>query len=114
MTDQPSTAYPNDHQEMHYDVLGLCGCGSPEDAYNFCRDVLVAFDRRGKWDDAEGLVKTLILARPDQAAHVIAHMMTHLGVLEHGGSVGGSWLTNDGERIVDLGPMTEELMYAND
>jgi hypothetical protein len=109
--------YSNDHQAAHSGLLHLCGCGSPEDAYNFCRDVLVAFDRRENrkdgtkpWVDAERVVAGIIRERPDEAAHVIAHLLTHLNLLEHGGSVGGSWLTPDGERIVDLGPTTEELM----
>lgn len=110
--------YENEHQAVHYGLLKLCGCGSPEDAYNFCRDVLACFDRRGchdtpptkEWIMAEDAVAAIIKARPDQAAHVIAHLLTHLDLIEHGGSVGGSWLKNDGERIIDLGPMTEELL----
>lgn len=104
--------YDNEHQAAHYGLLHLCGCGCPEDAYNFCRDVLSAFDRRGDrpWINAEDVVKAIILQRPDEAAHVIAHLLSHLNLLEHGGSVGGSWLTDDGARIVDMGPMTEDLM----
>jgi len=110
--------YDNEHQAAHFGVLHLCGCGCPEDAYNFCRDALMAFDRRGchdtpptrQWIDAEGAVEKLVRERPDHAAHVISHFLSHLKLLEHGSSVGGSWLTDDGERIVDMGPMTEEKM----
>jgi len=108
--------YENEHQAAHYDLLMLCGCGSPEDAYNFCRDALACFDRRGcahDWIDAEDALKDLIQKRPDDAAHVFAHMLTHLSLLEHGSSVGGSWPTNNGERIIDMGPMTRELMDDN-
>jgi hypothetical protein len=111
-------SYPNEHQAAHFGLLQLCGCGSPEDAYNFCRDVLMHFDRRGchdrppikEWIDAEEAVKQLIVERPDQAAHVLSHLLTHLKLLEHGSSVGGSWLTKDGERIIDMGPATREKM----
>lgn len=110
--------YENEHQAAHFGLLGLCGCGSPEDAYNFCRDALDCFDRRGcrevppsrDWINAEDALKSLIQARPNEAAHVLAHLLTHLNLLEHGGSVGGSWLTDNGARIIDMGPMTEELM----
>lgn len=110
--------YSNEHQACHYGLLHLCGCGSPEDAYNFCRDALACFDRRGchdepptrEWIYAEDALTELINKSPKQAAHVIAHLLTHLGLIEHGGSVGGSWLTDDGERIVDLGPVSEEIM----
>ena len=93
-------------------------CRAPEDAFNFCRDALACFDRRGcsddppkrEWINAEKAVEELIKARPDDAAHVFAHLLYHLGLLEHGVSVGGSWLTDDGTRIVDMEPATQELM----
>lgn len=112
--------YKNEHQAAHYSLLKLCGCGCPEDAYNFCREVLIAFDRRPfddrekPWVDAEDSVKALIIKSPDVAAHVISHLLTNLKLLEHGGSVGGSWLTKDGERIVDLGPNSAALMDAGE
>ena len=87
--------------------------GCAEDAYNFCRDILKCFDRRDKdkaWINAEDAVKVLILQKPDEAAHVISHLFSHLKLLEHGGSVGGSWLTELGEVIVDHSEMTETLM----
>jgi hypothetical protein len=110
--------YDNEHQAAHFGLLRLCGCGSPEDAYNFCREALACFDRRGchdkppkrDWINAEDALKKLIQDRPDDAAHVLAHLLTHLGLLEHGSSVGGSWLTDNGARIVDMGPATRDLM----
>jgi len=102
--------YENEHQVHHYAELHLCGCGLPEEAYNFCRDMLAVFDRRDKSKglvDAEKGLETLICARPDLAAHAFAHMLSHLKLLEHGGSVGGSWLTDLGAAIVDLRPAVE-------
>lgn len=112
--------YVNEHQAIHYGLLKLCGCGCPEDAYNFCRDTLACFDRRGchdepptrDWINAEDSLKELVLKRPDDAAHVLAHLLTHLDLLEHGGTVGGSWLTDNGARIVDMGAVTEDMMDA--
>jgi hypothetical protein len=108
--------YANEHQAAHHALLHLCGCGLPEKAFNLCRDVLCAFDRRGchDWIDAEAAVEALIKERADETAHVLAHLLNHLGLIEHGGTVGGSWLTDDGKRIVDLGPATEELMDEGD
>lgn len=107
--------YGTEKQAFHYAFLKMCGCGCPEDAFNFCRDVLGKFDRRANrsddtapWINAEDAVKALILERPDDAAHVISHLLTHLRLLEHGGSVGGSWLTAWGEQVVDGGPMAED------
>lgn len=106
--DTPKKAY-------HYAFLGLCGCGCPEEAYNFCRDVLLCFDRRGchdnpptkEWIWAEEAITAIIKERPDQAANVLAHLLTRRDLLEHDGSVGGSWLTKWGEQLVDAGPMAE-------
>lgn len=110
--------YDNELQAAHFGLLHLCGCGCPEDAYNFCRDILACFDRRGvhenpptkEWIDAQDAAAKIIKERPDDAAHVLAHLLTHLNLMEHGGNVGGSWLTDDGNRIIDLGPMTDEKM----
>lgn len=109
----------NEHQAAHYGLLHLCGCGDPAAAYNFCRNTLACFDRRGTgrdspWLNAETLLEKLILSRPGEAAHVLAHLLTHLDLLEHGGNVGGSWPTKDGERIIDMSPMTEALICADD
>ncbi len=108
--------YENEHHVLHYAVLHLCGCGQPEEAFNLCRDVLDCFDRRearkggDEWIDAEAAVTEIIKTRPEITAHVISHLLTHFDLLEHGSSVGGSWLTTRGERVVDHGPMTEALI----
>lgn len=99
--------YQSIHAVHHFARLGLCGCGSPEGAFNFCREALTIFDRRGdkggdKWINAEDALSKLIASKSDDAAHVFAHLLTHLDLLEHGGSVGGSWLTDKGNDIVDL------------
>jgi hypothetical protein len=103
--------YESERECYHYGVLKLCGCGSPEEAYNFLRDVLQTCDRRDEsaWKDAEGATKALILQSPEIAAHALLHLLTNLDVIEHGGSVGGSWLTDTGTAIVDLPPFTEDM-----
>ena len=95
-----------DHEtewEAYYEgVLAQCGCGEPEESFNFLRELVTIFDRRNKefvseWETAVELVKT----KPAMALYAILNMLTNLGVLEHGGSVGGSWPTPVGEAIVD-------------
>lgn len=108
--------YETAHKVYHFGVLGMCGCGNPEEAYNLVRDVLAACDRRGchdnpptrAWVNIESEIEKLILTKPELTAHVLLHFLTKCDVIEHGGSVGGSWLTAMGERIVDAGPQPEE------
>lgn len=111
--------YENEHQAMHFAVLGLCGCGDTTGAYNFCRSVVACFDRRGvhddpptrPWIDAEKAVAEIIKADPEMAAHVIAHLLdARRSLLEHGSMVGSSWLDENGVRLVDMPPATDEIM----
>jgi hypothetical protein len=91
--------YPNEIQLIHYALLRLCGCGDPAEAHNVCRDVLECFDRRDplgvKWINAPEAAERIVRERPGAAVEVLAHLFTHLGLLEHGGAVGGSWLTDN-------------------
>lgn len=101
--------YTTEREAYHFAVLKLCGCGNPEGAYNFCREVLTAFDRREKpWINAQEVITKIVAADPELAGHVIAHLFDHLGLLEHGTNIGGSWLTELGATIVDAGAITEE------
>lgn len=101
--------YENEHQAFHFAVLGMCGCGLPTESFNFLKGVAACFDRRtkGEWIDAEQAVSLLVKKDPDIAAHVLAHVLSHLDVLEHGGSVCGSWLTDKGAALVDLPDATD-------
>jgi hypothetical protein len=110
--------HENEKQVFHYDVLGMCGCGEPEEAYNFLLGILKLADRRAyyaaagrsaKWVALETETAAAIRANADMAAHVLLHLLTERGVIEHGGNVGGSWLTDLGAQIVDAGHVTTEL-----
>ena len=109
------------YDECHYDTeweaysigtLGMCGCGTPEEAYNFLHAVLMICDRRGchdnpptrDWIAIESEIAKLVAAQPELVAHVLMHLLTAKDVITHGGSVGGSWLTELGEELVDAGP----------
>lgn len=109
--------YENEKQVFHYAVLGMCGCGDPEGAYNFLLNILKLADRRAyyasrcskEWVALERETTAAIACDPEMAAHVLLHFLTDRNVLEHGGSVGGSWLTDLGAQIVDAGPVATEL-----
>ena len=108
--------YDTEQDVYHFAVLGLCGCGNPADAYNLARAILRICDRRkyhetrsGKdWLDIEAESAKLIAAKPEMTEHLLLHFLTKCNVIEHGGSVGGSWLTATGEAIVDLPPRDDD------
>lgn len=107
----PSGAhYKNDHDLVNIDILQQCGCGNPEDNFNLLRAALIECDRRPTaklWVNAQETIAQLIAASPMAAAEVLMNFLTHCNLLEHGGHVGGSWLTPLGNYVVDLGPATE-------
>jgi len=102
-------------------VLGMCGCGNPKEAYNFLRKAIALFDRRGyhdnpptkEWISAEDALAKLITSDPETAAHAMLHLLDNTGVMEYGGSIGGSWLTPSGEDIVDGDPALDEDEIPN-
>jgi len=94
--------------------LGFCGCGSRREASEAVRKVLDAYDRKTHpWpkespsDDASWKAwhaereKLEEQALPPGAWGQIAlYWLTSCGLLEHGGGVGGSWLTPKGEAVL--------------
>ncbi len=109
-------SYDSEWSAWSTGVLGMCACGSPEDAYNFLRLALQGFDRRGvhdkpptrEWINAEAALVEMVKASPETAAHALLHLLDSRDVIEHGGSVGGSWLTALGEALVDAAPAPAE------
>lgn len=104
--------YPNEKQRIHFDVLGLCGCGTPVEAYNFCRAFVYAhkFDEKRERQWPQDLVEAMVLENPKMAAHVLQHFFNKFDLLQHGGSVNGSWPTEIGDKFIALGDMTDEEM----
>ena len=99
-----SCHYETEQEARHYAVLGMCGCGWPSDSYNFLRQCLTHCDRRDKtkeWINAEDAITAMVKENPQLTAHIIMHFLAGKDVTEHGGGVGGSWLTKAGEEIVD-------------
>lgn len=74
--------------------LGLCGCGNPEAAYALVRDLLglAPFYEDSRWQAAETLTGSI-----PGAHHIVLGAMERAGLLEHGSSLTGAWLTPKGE-----------------
>jgi hypothetical protein len=74
----------------------FCGCGRPETAWQVILDHLENGSLVGDdWDK-----RTLVLNSGER--YVVAYVLTTLGLLEHGGSVDGSWITPAGEQVRDF------------
>lgn len=77
----------------HY--LGGGGCGAPWAAANWLRRALEAHPA---WEKQS--VQRAVWGDDDGRAYVLRHMLDHAALTEHGGSVGGAWLTERGERVL--------------
>lgn len=103
--------YENERKAMYYDQLHFCGCGDPYSMHAFVIECLSEFDRDkhgfGHGTGIDRLV-TIVTEKPELAADFIAYVLDHLHLTEHGGSIGGSWLTERGKQFIEIGPMTED------
>ncbi len=103
--------YKNPKQAMYYGQLKFCGCGDPVEAHKFAIEALSCFDR-DKVGFAPGTgidaIEELVSRNPSAAAYFIAYTLDKMNLTEHGGSVGGSWLTERGKQFLEVGPMSEE------
>jgi hypothetical protein len=109
------TNYPNEIQRFYYDDLKWCGCGNPDEALGFMRDVLEVMNLRSNENGAESHSvaheESAWMRRTRELYAMLGDGMLGLsylyvldahGLTEHGGSIGGSWLTHKGERVLAL------------
>lgn len=97
MTDDPSRTDDLRHlYRLFYGDIGMCGCGNPEDAYGLVRDIL---NLAPFYEHPE---KVLDLISNDGAYHLVLSMLSNAKLIEHGGGIGGSWLTEKGKHYREL------------
>ncbi len=83
--------------------LRFCGCGSPEDAYALVRDILTLAPFFEGWETGHANhEKVRALIGTDGAFYLVLYGLDGAGLLEHGGSVGGSWLTAKGRHYLEM------------
>ena len=75
--------------------LGFCGCGCPEEAYTLVRDILGL----APFFDHYEAVRDLI---GERAYYFVLYAIDQAGLIEHGGGIGGSWLTEKGKHYLPL------------
>lgn len=127
--------------DFYYEVLKFCGCGNPEDILFVIKNVLNATDR--KWQKIESddynlkhsqyynesiidMEDSLNLRHDDDSSEcfsvntgvkdIILNLLDKAEVLDHGGSIGGVWITPYGEKLLNyLNELSdEELEYILD
>lgn len=84
------------------DRLQFCGCGRPELALIFLRDLLSLFARlraHGSWDYDAWQAEIKKLLPNEGSQYLVFYIIDRLGLTEHGGSVPG-WLTKEGDAML--------------
>lgn len=71
-----------------------CGCGQPDLMWEAIHKYLENYDLED-WNK-----RTLNLSNGEQ--YFLAYFLTHIGLIEHGGSVSGSWITESGKEVLEF------------
>lgn len=75
----------------------FCGCGNPDLAWlaikNYLRQREDFHSNKISYEETEKL--------ETGKDYILAYLLDYFGLTEHGGSVGGCWLTNDGKEILN-------------
>ena len=94
-----------------YELLHLCGCGTPEDTYELIRKILtIRFEwqsRKISYEEVIRRYKDDLKLDTNNSSHYgilqfVMYILDHNGILEHGSSIGGCWLTNLGEMYLTV------------
>jgi hypothetical protein len=88
------------HQVWHVrsiftDEMKLCGCGNPEEAHRLVLDILNAAPF---YEDAEKVVR---IVGNEGSHYLVLTLLDSVGLITHGGGLGGSWLTPKGVWLRD-------------
>ena len=94
-------------EDIYYNKLGMCGCGTPEEVKHFLFSLLENH-RQYKDDEithevmSENRKKIIKTVDADIIFEIIFHVFDNVGLLEHGGSIYGSWFTEEGINFFKL------------
>ena len=69
--------------------LGICGCGCPDETYKAVHDML------GKFENHTGI------NGETPYEYFMAYTLDHLGFIDHGTCITGSWLTDEGKELLE-------------
>lgn len=72
----------------------FCGCGNPEEAAKTLMVLLRFCPLHNHRDELESMIPDVGLR------HLVLYSLENHGLIEHGGSIGGSWLTDKGKAVL--------------
>ncbi len=83
-------------QELRVFLQGwFCGCGSPEAAASTLRDILALHPLYTHRPEIEQLIPH------DGLQDLVLYTLDHFGLTEHGGTIGGGWLSEKGTAVLE-------------
>lgn len=94
-----------------HEKMNLCGCGVPENTYEAIRRYLrirkSCFEENISWENVTECYRTNLHIDYDDPMNYgilqfLAYILDSYGFTEHGSSVGGCWLTKEGERLLTV------------
>lgn len=100
---------------FYYEKLKWCGCGTPEIAKKVIRDYLEIVDNN-YYEKRDGLKKRFGVeyVYNNELLLCLAYALDAAEFTEHGGSVGGAWLADEGVMFLWLLKHNEELDDLDD
>jgi hypothetical protein len=86
--DEEGCSYKSKSEYLQTEVLGFCGCGSPDDVMGYVGSYLddLVNNRFGDYEDIPYMF--------------LAYWADHNGYTEHGSTVRCSWLTDKGKELL--------------
>lgn len=103
--DASGCAYPPDPPDhnnlgnvLQSGVLGFCNCGCPGANVEFVGQVLSVLASDDPWDVQNAKLREM--AGSEVVHDFVLYVLDDKNLLEHGGSIGGSWLTNKGRAFL--------------
>lgn len=105
-----------DFEAIYFKEIEMCNCGQPEEVKKFIYELL---KNHKEYKDGKITCEIMVENRKriiketntDIVFEFVFHVLECNGLLEHGGSVYGSWLTTKGERFFDL--LSENISNKN-
>lgn len=99
-------------------LFGFCGCGAPHNVLKYINTILTNIKAKHDKDFRDSLGLSFDQAcdierdffKSEEERYFVLYRLDDLGLIEHGGSVGGSWLTYRGDDVLEaLNEVAPEL-----